>query len=217
MATVLIVEDDPTIREITKLYFEKVHDVILAEDGMEAARAIKEKEIDLVILDLILPKISGETVAQIASCKKIPVIMVTAKNTEEDILDGLRLGAVDYITKPFSPKVLLAKANNFLERLHFSQEKKYPYVDLQNNTLVTEKGTVYLSATEAKVLNELLKNRESVLSREELLKRVWNAQKVSVRIVDATVKNLRKKLKKSPVKIKTIFGRGYCAEMDSQG
>ncbi len=214
MATILIVEDDPTIREITKLYFEKEHEVLLAEDGMKAVKIMKENPIDLMILDLILPKISGETLAQIAKNKEIPVIMVTAKNAEEDILNGLKLGAIDYITKPFSPKVLLAKADNFLERFSAKSEK-YPYVDLQNNALVLENESIYLSSTEARVLHEMLKNKEEVLSREELLEMVWRGQKVSARIVDATIKNLRKKLKSSPVKIRTVFGKGYRAEVET--
>ncbi len=213
MANILIVEDDETISEIMKLYFEKEHTVFLAKDGIQAVKIMKEKELDLILLDLMLPKISGETIAQMAINKSIPVIMVTAKNDEEDILNGLKLGAVDYITKPFSPKVLLAKVNNFFE--HFQKEKRrYPYVDLQMNALVTEGKNVYLSSTESKMLHEMLKEPTKVLSRKELVERVWKGQNISPRIVDATVKNLRKKLKGSHVKIKTVFGKGYHIEVN---
>lgn len=213
MANILIVEDDETISEIMKLYFEKEHTVFLANDGIQAVKIMKEKELDLILLDLMLPKISGETIAQMAINKSIPVMMVTAKNDEEDILNGLKLGAVDYITKPFSPKVLLAKVNNFFERFQ-KEKRRYPYVDLQMNALVTEGKNVYLSSTESRVLYEMLKEPTKVLSRKELVERVWKGQNISPRIVDATVKNLRKKLKGSHVKIRTVFGKGYHVEVN---
>ncbi len=213
MANILIVEDDETISEIMKLYFEKEHTVFLANDGIQAVKIMKEKELDLILLDLMLPKISGETIAQMAINKSIPVMMVTAKNDEEDILNGLKLGAVDYITKPFSPKVLLAKVNNFFERFQ-KEKRRYPYVDLQMNALVTEGKNVYLSSTESRVLYEMLKEPTKVLSRKELVERVWKGQNISPRIVDATVKNLRKKLEGSHVKIRTVFGKGYHVEVN---
>ncbi len=205
MARLLFVEDDPTIRKITSLYLSEKHEVILACDGLEAMEKMKSYDFDLIILDLILPKISGETVAQFAKTKGVPFLMVTAKNAEEDILDGLKLGAIDYITKPFSPRVLVAKIDNFLHRL----PRKKLHLDLMACELITKDSTITLTKKEAFLLNELLSAPNSTLTREELLERVWKGEKVSKRIVDATVKNLRKKLQNSPVKLITIFGKGY--------
>lgn len=211
MARVLLVEDDPTIIEITKLYFEQEHEVFLAKDGMEAVESMNKNELDIIVLDLILPKLSGESVAQIAEMKKIPVIMVTAKNAEDDILNGLKLGAIDYVTKPFSPKVLLAKVNNFLKRL--TKDEKYPFVDRTSRTLFTRNTKVYLSPTETIMLDEMMKRPSKVFSRKELLNLVWKNQNTSVRIVDATIKNLRKKLANTDVEIRTVFRMGYTVEV----
>ncbi len=211
MARILLVEDDPTIREITKLYFEREHEIFLAKDGMEAIKSMNKNELDIIVLDLILPKLRGEVVAQIAEMKKIPVIMVTAKNAEDDILNGLKLGAVDYVTKPFSPKVLLAKVNNFLK--HLAKAEKYPFVDRTSRTLFTRSTKVYLSPIEAIMLDEMMKKTSKAFSRKELLNLVWKNQNISVRIVDATIKNLRKKLINTDVEIRTVFGVGYIVEV----
>ncbi len=211
MARILLVEDDPTIREITKLYFERVHEVLLAKDGIEAVEIMNKNDLDMIVLDLILPKLSGESVAQIAEMKKIPVIMVTAKNAENDILNGLKLGAMDYVTKPFSPKVLLAKVNNFLKRL--IKEEKYPFVDRVSRTLFTDDMKIYLSPTETIILDEMMKKTSKVFERKELLDLVWKNQNISTRIVDATVKNLRKKLVNTGVEIHTVFGVGYIVQI----
>ncbi len=213
MARILLVEDDPTIREITKLYLEREHEVLLAEDGVEAIKFINKNELDMIVLDLILPKLSGESVAQIAEMKKIPVIMVTAKNSESDILNGLKLGAVDYVTKPFSVKVLLAKINRFLKNL--SKDGKYPFVDRVSRTLFTGNMKVYLSPTESVILDEMIKKPSKVFSRKKLLDLVWKNQNISTRIVDATIKNLRKKLIHTEIEIRTVFGVGYVVEIKS--
>ncbi len=211
MARILLVEDDPTMREIMKLYFEKSHDVSLAEDGLSAVKLIKKEVFDIIILDLILPKLSGDSVAQIANTKGIPVIMVTAKNSEEDILNGLRIGAVDYVTKPFSPKVLLAKVDNFLRRL--PNVPRLPTIDTLSRTLITKNARVALSPTETSLLSEMMKKPGKALDRHELMDLVWGKQEVSKRIVDATIKNLRKKLKGTGIEIRTIIGVGYTVEI----
>ncbi len=211
MARLLLVEDDPTMREIMKLYFEKSHEVSLAEDGISAVKLINEEFFDIIILDLMLPKLSGNSVAQVANAKGIPVIMVTAKNSENDILNGLKLGAIDYVTKPFSPKVLLVKVENFLKRL--STKPKFPTIDVFSRTLITKDTRVALSPTETSLLSEMMKEPGKAFGRKELMSLVWGEQRVSERIVDATVKNLRKKLKNTGVEIRTIVGVGYTVEI----
>lgn len=211
MARLLLVEDDPTMREIMKLYFEKSHEVSLAEDGISAVKLMNEEFFDIIILDLMLPKLSGNSVAQVANAKGIPVIMVTAKNSENDILNGLKLGAIDYVTKPFSPKVLLAKVENFLKR--FSTKPKFPTIDVFSRTLITKDARVALSPTETSLLSEMMKEPGKAFRRKELMSLVWGEQRVSERTVDATVKNLRKKLKNTGVEIRTIVGVGYTVEI----
>ncbi|MCL4407517.1 MAG: response regulator transcription factor [Thermotogae bacterium] len=208
MAKILLVEDDRTIGEILSLYLGKQHEVVLVDDGIEAAKIVKEDNFDLLLLDLMLPGLTGETLAQLASLKGIPFIIVTAKNSEEDMLNGLKLGAIDYITKPFSPRILVAKVENF-----FSRDSKTSKLNfhLNERELVTDKKKVYLTPIEAKLINFMLKNRGSICKREELLSIAWEGKR-SERIVDATIKNLRKKLEGSGIKIKTVTGLGYTIE-----
>lgn len=207
MERILIVEDDKSIGEILSLYLKRKYDVFLLDDGMEAAKIIKKEKFDLILLDLMLPNISGETIAQMADLSKIPVMIITAKSSEEDVLKGLRLGVVDYITKPFSPKILLAKIDNFFSRM------KNTNIDLEidERSLIVKGERVYLTPIESKLVDFLIKNYGKICKREELLKAVWNGER-SERIVDATVKNLRKKIKGSGVEIKTVMGLGYTIE-----
>ncbi|WP_161847882.1 response regulator transcription factor [Athalassotoga saccharophila] len=207
MERILIVEDDKSIGDILNLYLSKKYDTVLVNDGMEAARIIKKERFDLILLDLMLPNISGETLAQMADLSRIPVIIITAKSSEEDILNGLKLGVIDYITKPFSPKILLAKIDNFFSRMRNN------VVDLGDDgrSLIIGGKKIYLTQVESKLLNFLIKNYGRVCKREELLMAVWNGER-SERIVDATVKNLRKKIKDSGIEIKTVMGLGYTIE-----
>ncbi len=204
---ILIVEDDKSIGDILNLYISKKYDTILVNDGMEAARIIKKERLDLILLDLMLPNISGETLAQMADLNGIPVIIITAKNSEEDILNGLKLGAIDYITKPFSPKVLLAKIDNFFSRM---MNNMFDFED-EGRSLTIDGKKIYLTPVESKLLRFLINNYGRVCKREELLVAVWNEER-SERIVDATVKNLRKKIRGSGIEIKTVMGLGYTIE-----
>ncbi len=208
MAKILLVEDDKTMGEILSLYLGKQHEVVLIKNGIEAAKVVKEGNFDLLLLDLMLPGLTGETVAQMANLKGIPFIIVTAKNSEEDILNGLKLGAIDYITKPFSPRVLVAKIENF-----FARGTRISKLNLHLNEreLITDKKKLYLTPTEAKLINFMLQNRGKICKRKELLNVAWEGKR-SERIVDATIKNLRKKLEGSGIKIKTVIGLGYTIE-----
>jgi len=208
MAKILLVEDDRTIGKILSLYLGKQHEVVLVDDGIKAAKIVKEDNFDLLLLDLMLPGLTGETLAQLANLKGIPFMIVTAKNSEEDILNGLKLGAIDYITKPLSPRILVAKVENF-----FSRDSKTSKLNfhLNERELVTDKKKIYLTPIEAKLINFMLKNRGSICKREELLSIAWEGKR-SERIVDATIKNLRKKLEGSGIKIKTVVGLGYTIE-----
>ncbi len=208
MAKILLIEDDRTIGEILSLYLGKQHEIVLIDDGIEAAKIVRDGDFDLLLLDLMLPGLTGETLAQMANLKGIPFIIVTAKNSEEDILNGLKLGAVDYITKPFSPRILVAKVENFFARDLRAQKLN---LHLNERELITDKKKVYLTPIEAKLIDFMLKNRGKVCKRKELLDIAWE-NKRSERIVDATIKNLRKKLEGSGIKIKTVIGLGYTIE-----
>ncbi|MGC8611314.1 MAG: response regulator transcription factor [Athalassotoga sp.] len=207
MERILIVEDDKSIGDILSLYLNKKYDTVLVNDGMEAAKIIKKEKFDLILLDLMLPNISGETLAQMADLNEIPVIIITAKSSEEDILNGLKLGVIDYITKPFSPKILLAKIDNFFSRIRNN------VIDFEDGgrSLTIDGKKIYLTPVESKLLNFLIKNYGRVCKREELLMAVWNGER-SERIVDATIKNMRKKIKGSGIEIKTVMGLGYTIE-----
>jgi DNA-binding response OmpR family regulator len=193
MTRILLVEDDEMMREIMLLYLDKKYDVSSTGSGAEAARFIKEEHFDLILLDLMLPEISGETLAQIANIKNIPVMIMTAKNSEEDILSGLKLGVIDYITKPFSPKILMMKIDNFFERA-FKKEEEFRLLTTER-TLTTKNEKIYLTPVETKLLDVMMKDPGIPHRRDELLREIWEDER-SERIVDATVKNLRKKTRR---------------------
>lgn len=208
MPKILLVEDDDTMRGILALYLEKKYDVSVASKGIEAAKLIKKEKFDLILLDLMLPEISGETLAQMASISEIPVMILTAKNSEEDILNGLKLGVIDYITKPFSPRVLMAKIENFFSRNVKTSKSSF---QINERELIIGDNKIYLTPIESKLINFMMENKGEICKREDLFKVAWE-DKRSERIVDATIKNLRKKLEGSGIKIKTVTGLGYTIE-----
>lgn len=214
---ILLAEDEPTILRVVKTYFE--HDgytVYPARDGEEALNIFKEVKIDLVCLDVMMPKINGfEVTKMIRSSSDVPIIIMTALQNEEDILNGYSLRVDDYITKPFNPKVLVAKVNNLMMRLDKDKTLKVEYkigdlsFDFVNNEVKLNDNILDLTKTEFKMLSFLAKNNNKVCSRELLLDEVWGMDVyVDDRIIDAYIKKIRKII--SPKKyIKTVFGIGY--------
>lgn len=215
--SILIAEDEPTILKLIKSYFEKdgffVYD---AKDGQEALDIYKSTPIDLVCLDVMMPKINGFDVAKmIRASSSVPIIIMTALQSEEDILKGYSLLIDDYITKPFNPKILLAKVKNILLRVDKKDEYKKEYVidrlrfDFINNEVWLDEKKVDIGQTEFKLLAYLAKNSSKVCPRALLLDEIWGVDVfVDERVVDANIKNIRKAL--SPYKcIKTIFKVGY--------
>jgi DNA-binding response OmpR family regulator len=180
---------------------------------------IKDSRPDLIVLDLMLPKISGFDVLKILkdtpAYADIPVIILSALSSENDIVKGLDMGANDYITKPFNPKVLVAKVNNLMMRMDKENSLKMEYkigelsFDFINSSVTFEGKPLELTKTEFKMLAFLAKNNNKVCSRELLLDEVWGLEVyVDDRIVDAYIKKLRKII--APKKyIKTVFGTGY--------
>ncbi len=214
---ILLAEDEPTIQRLVRTYFE--HDnytVYTASNGEEAIKIFKEVKIDLVCLDIMMPIMDGFEVTKIIrASSEVPIIVMTALQSEEDILKGYSLHIDDYITKPFNPKVLLAKVNNLMLRLDKENSLRMEYkigelsFDFINNSVSFEGKPLELTKTEFKMLSFLAKNNNKVCSRELLLDEVWGLDVyVDDRIVDAYIKKLRKII--APKKyIRTVFGVGY--------
>lgn len=214
---ILLAEDEPTIQRLVRTYFEKDgYTVYTANNGEEAIKLFKEVKIDLICLDIMMPIMDGFEVTKIIRASSdVPIIMMTALQSEEDILKGYSLRVDDYVTKPFNPKVLLAKVNNLMLRINKENSLKMEYrigdlsFDFINNTVSLNETRLDLTKTEFKMLAFLAKNNNKVCSRELLLDEVWGIDVyVDDRIVDAYIKKLRKII--APKKyIQTVFGVGY--------
>lgn len=219
MENILIVEDEAKIRKIIISYLKEDYLIFEAEDGEEALNIFKNNEIDLIILDLMLPKLSGEQVCQkIRQISDVAIIMLTAKSSEENKIDGFNYGADDYISKPFSPRELLVRVKAVLRR---SKDKEKAAVIALNNgeykiypeEMIVKKNNdnCGLTSTEFKILMVLINNSEQVLSRAQLADKVMGLEFSGFdRTIDAHIKNIRKKMgiEKNEY-IVTVYGAGY--------
>lgn len=218
---ILIVDDEADILTLLEYNLDKAgFEVISAQDGPEALDLAKKEKPRLIILDIMLPSMEGTEVCKIIkkdeATSHIPVIMLTAKGEEVDRIVGLELGAEDYVTKPFSPRELILRVKAVLKRLYGQQEKIKSitagpiFIDI-NRLLVTLSGkTLKLTSIEFNLIVELTKARGNVLSRNELLDRVWGADVyVTDRTVDTHIRRLREKLGKAAKYIETVRGFGY--------
>ncbi len=222
-AKILVVDDDRKIVELVRLYLEKDgYRVLVAYDGLKALELARQRRPDLIVLDLMLPQLDGLDVCRIlrGEGNKVPIIMLTAKTTEEDKLVGLDLGADDYVTKPFSPRELVARVRAVLRRLR-EEEHKGPsevrfgdlVVDFVRHEVWVRGEPVHLTPTEFRLLEVLIKEPGRAFSRLELLDRVFGYDFEGFeRTIDVHVKNLRRKIepdRKNPTYIKTVYGVGY--------
>ena len=215
MYKILIVEDDKDIQETLKFFLEdNGYDTEVADDGMEAIEKIEEKQWNLILLDILLPKIDGYAVCEFIRRKSnVPVIMITALTSEEDQIKALDLLADDYITKPFSIPVLLRKVGAVLRRSCGDDNKgiinyRNMKMDIDNYKVFMDGKEIILTKREFEILRELLVNRGRILTREILMERVWQYEYMgNVRVVDNHIKNIRKKLPEDY--IITIKGVGY--------
>ena len=217
MSKILIVEDDLSIQALLHDFIQEAgHSVTLASDGVEALAKYSEQDFDLVLLDIMLPKIDGYGVCEVIRQKSdVPIIMLTALDGEENQIRGLDLQADDYITKPFSMPVLLRKIAAVLRRS--SKQNDTPQtMNYKNLTLDLDGYKVYaggevidLTPREFEILRELLANRGRILTRQNLLQAIWKYEFFGEeRIIDTHIKNLRKKLGAADY-IETIRGVGY--------
>jgi DNA-binding response OmpR family regulator len=227
METVLIVEDDPTMLRGLKDNFEfKGYKVITASDGEKGLDAALNAKPDLILLDIMLPKINGYEICRLIREQKLdmPIIMLTAKGEESDIVLGLNLGADDYVTKPFSIKELLARAAAFLRRAKKEVEDIHEFglyrLDLSARRLTRKGKEIELSPKEFDLLAFFIKRQGRALTRDEILNAVWGYDCiVTPRSIDRFVTTLRDKIEPDPSKpvfIHTIRQIGYRFEPAEQ-
>lgn len=217
MPHILIVEDDLDIQILLKNFLQEVgYEIMIASDGMEAISLFSSAHFDLILLDIMLPKIDGFTVCElIRKQSQIPIIMLTALNGEEEQIKGLDLQVDDYITKPFSMPILIRKIAAVLRRSSMIPDQEHQTITYQNLILDLDSYSASvngksheLTQREFEVLRELLLNQGRVLTRQNLLDRLWKYDFLGdERVVDTHIKNLRKKL--GIDFIQTIRGVGY--------
>lgn len=219
---ILIVDDEPNILDIVEAYLATQHyRVFRAQTGQEALEKFAGVQPDLVILDLMLPDLSGtEVCARIRQQSQVPIIMLTAKSAEKDVITGLQAGADDYVVKPFSPKELVARVEAVLRRTGASlknQQWSFNEGELQihpdSRQVFLQEAEVELTAMEFDLLTLLASHPQQVFSREQLLEHTKGLEYEGMdRVIDSHIKNLRHKLgdnPKEPKYILTVYGLGY--------
>lgn len=212
MKKILIVEDEDRMRKLVKDYLVKWgYEVVEADDGYKALEVYNKEQPDLIILDVMIPGIEGYEVAyEIKKISSVPIIMLTAKSEEYDELNGFKCGADDYVRKPFSPKILMARIEALLRYVDKFVETKEDglVVDSSKHKVYLEGEELTLTPKEFILLNYMMKNRGLVLTREQILAAVWDFDyDGDMRTVDTHIKRVRKKL--DGRFIKTIHGYGY--------
>ncbi|MBR3834584.1 MAG: response regulator transcription factor [Lachnospiraceae bacterium] len=219
---ILVVDDESRMRKLVKDFLVKSgYTVLEAADGEEAVdKFVADKEISLIIMDVMMPKLDGyEAASEIRKISDIPIIMLTAKSDERDELKGFEIGVDEYITKPFSPKILVARVGAVLKRSNVSSDEQNLSVgginmDIAAHQVSVDGELIELSYKEFELLNYFLVNQGVALSREKILNNVWNYDYFGdARTIDTHVKKLRSKLGAKGEYIKTIWGMGYKFEV----
>jgi len=219
---ILVVDDESRMRKLLKDFFStKGYHILEAEDGEKALDVFAENrnKIKLVLLDVMMPKLDGWSVLRkIRQESNLPVIMLTARGEEQDELFGFELGVDEYISKPFSPKILVARVEAILKRVYgdIKQVKDYDgiTIDQEGRTVKVEGKPVDLSLREYELLKYLLDNENIALSRDKILNNVWNYDYYGdSRTIDSHIKKIRHKLGKKGKYIETIRGIGYKFEI----
>ncbi len=227
MAKILLVDDEPNIREVVSLYLRRDgHVVIAAADGEEALRLYRQTRPDLVVLDLMLPKVSGLEVCRRlgaeAPDRRVPLIMLTARGEEEDRIVGLSLGADDYVVKPFSPRELAARVEAVLRRVNEDSADPPTRAVLRFGDLLVDPNTrqvtirdqpVSLTAREFDLLHYLVSSPGRVFTRDQLMEAVWDYTfAADTSTVTVHMRRLREKLEEDPARphyLQTVWGVGY--------
>ena len=215
---ILVVDDESRMRKLVKDFLNKKNYTVLeAADGVEALdRFFEEKDISLVILDVMMPKMDGWQVCkEIRAYSKVPIIMLTAKAEERDELQGFEAGADEYISKPFSPKILVARVDALLRRSNaLGEDERIEsggiLIDKAAHSVTIDNKNIELSFKEFELLAYFMENEGIALSREKILNNVWNYDYFGdARTIDTHVKKLRAKMGERGECIKTIWGMGY--------
>ena len=224
MYKLLVVDDEPKIREVIREYAEfNGYEVTEAEDGMSAVGRCKLNKYDLVILDIMMPKLDGFTACkEIKKISDVPIIMLSARGEEYDKLFGFELGIDDYIVKPFSPKELMARVNVVLERRNSVSKDKSSVltfdgleINIAARTVTVDGKRVELTPKEYDLLFYLIKNKNIALSRDKLLSDIWGYDFFGDdRTIDTHIKNLRNNLGPYRDFIVTLRGVGYKFEYE---
>lgn len=221
---ILVVDDESRMRKLVRDFLEREgYTVLEAGDGMDAMRIFyEEKDIALIILDVMMPRMDGwQTCREIRESSQVPIIMLTARSEERDELQGFTLGVDEYISKPFSPKILVARVGAILRRTHASGVDE----ELNAGGIVIDKAAhqvridgkeIELSFKEFELLTYFMENQGIALSREKILNNVWDYDYFGdARTIDTHVKKLRSKLGEKGNYIKTIWGMGYKFEVEA--
>ena len=219
---ILVVDDEARMRKLVRDFLvRKDFDVIEAENGEEAVDIFfKNKNIALILLDVMMPKMDGwQVVRTIRGYSRVPIIMLTAKGDERDELQGFQLGVDEYISKPFSPKILVARVEAILRRTNQAQDDVISVggimLDKAAHIVKIDDNPVELSYKEFELLAYFMENQGIALSREKILHHVWNYDYFGdARTIDTHVKKLRSKMGSKGEYIKTIWGMGYKFEVE---
>ena len=219
---ILVVDDESRMRKLLKDFLSvKGYQILEAEDGEKAIEVFEEnrKKIKLILLDVMMPKLDGWSVLRkIRQESNLPVIMLTARGEEQDELFGFELGVDEYISKPFSPKILVARVEAILKRTYGDKKEVKDYdgitIDQEGRTVKVDGKPIDLSLREYELLKYLLDNENIALSRDKILNNVWNYDYYGdSRTIDSHIKKIRHKLGKKGKYIETIRGIGYKFEI----
>ena len=225
---IMVIDDSNTIRKSAEMFLTKAgHQVVCIEDGFEALTRINEEDPDLVFIDVLMPKIDGLQACQVIKrnpkFKNTPVIFLSSKDSQFDKARGFMMGATDYLTKPFSPKEVVARIKAILRRVKKSEQKGFNSIKVGDLVIYPERyeaemnsNVISFTRKEFELLYYLASNKGKVVSRDQLLSGVWDYDFVGdTRIVDVHISHLREKIEpdtKKPIYIKTVRGLGYKLE-----
>ena len=217
MFKILVVDDEKSIREVIRTYAEfEGHEVVEARDGLEAIDKVREEDFDVIVMDIMIPKLDGfSSYKEIKKIKDIPVLMLSARSEEYDKLFGFEIGIDDYVTKPFSPKELMARLNVIVNRNNKVEENNTMEfeglkIDLDGRVVFVDDEIVELTPKEYDLLVYMVKNKNIALSRDKLLNQVWGYDFYGEdRTVDTHIKMLRNSIKEYRKFIITVRGVGY--------
>lgn len=232
-ATILVVDDDKEIARAISLLLEKEgYETVTAYDGMQALEIAMEKEIHLMILDIMMPVMDGiSALMKLRETKNIPVLILSAKTQEKDKITGLTAGADDYITKPYNPKELVARVNSHLRRFLWlgdhahnpsAQEIRQGgiWLNIENRSLHVDGEPVRITAKEFGILSLLMRSPDRVFSADEIYRKVWDAEPYSVEnLIMVHMSRIREKIEinpREPQYIKVVWGVGYKFENQKQ-